>query len=146
MHWIKMKLTYLLTFFAITIYLSGCTSTNALNAIPEKTNSAHQECGMYHLHKGMPIQQNLDRLITLGWLTTEQADRAASANVQIGDPECVAYAAYGLFISSYKVSTDLAKNEIARELTYRCENSEAPCPGVKVKLSYGKVVGLESIE
>ena len=111
----------------------------------ETNEAAYRECGIYRLHKGMQIQQNIDRLVALGKLTPEQALRASKAEVHPGDPECLAYAAYGLDRKEISVTKNLDSLVIGKQATYVCAESDVPCPGVKVEFSDGKVTAVNPI-
>lgn len=112
----------------------------------QTNEAAYSECGIYRLSKGMPIQHNLDRLIALGMLSPEQALRASKVEVRPGDPECLAYAAYGLKRKTIGVTRNLDGLVIGKQATYVCADSDVPCPGVKVEFSDGRVTAVTPIQ
>jgi len=112
----------------------------------KKSEGTYKECAMTWLKKDMFMAQNMDRLITLGYLTKEQAIRAAKSEVRVGDPECLAFAAFGLTRGS-KLSfvNDSNKNLLERELNYSCKESNATCPGVSITIENGVVSSVYSL-
>jgi hypothetical protein len=102
-------------------------------------------CGMVWLDKQHFIQHNLDLLVQEGYLTAQQAYRAREHDVRPGDPECLAYAAYGLRQSKVTEVHDAHKRLTSIAIDYRCELSPIPCPGVMVQIIDGRVTGLSAL-
>ncbi|MCC2960537.1 hypothetical protein LK540_08835 [Massilia sp. IC2-278] len=136
-----------ITFIAISIVaLTACSSLKQSayqSGWNNDTNeAAYRECGMYRIAKGMPVQQNLDRLVALGKLSPEQASRASKADVRPGDPECLAFAAYGLNRKEIGITKNSDGLVISKQATYACADSDVPCPGIQVEFSDGKVTAI----
>ncbi len=139
-----------------TLSLCVLTLLSACSVTPEsayesgwnlkKSEGTYKECAMTWLNKDMFMAQNMDRLIALGYLTKEQAIRAAKSEVRVGDPECLAFAAFGLTRGS-KLSfvNDINKNLLERKLNYSCEESNAKCPGVSITIKNGIVSSVSSL-
>ncbi|WP_124301739.1 hypothetical protein [Pseudomonas chlororaphis] len=112
-------------------YESGWTNSTNENA--------YATCGVYRVKKGMQDPSVMQRLVTSRALSIEQAQRAIRANVQAGDPECLAYAAYGLDRYKIIIQKNSKGEDIGKTAIYRCTQSDVPCPGVAVGFSDGKV-------
>lgn len=100
----------------------------------------HRQCGMVRFAKGTYIEHNLELLIDNGYLTQEQATRARNQDVRVGDPECVAYAAFGMSESLNTQSRDASKRLISVRMDFRCEMSPTTCPGQRIVVADGHVV------
>ena len=112
-------------------YESGWTSNT--------NEDAYAACGIYRIQKGFQDPAVLSQLVSSQRLTSEQAQRAAQRNVKVGDPECLAYAAYGLDRTKIVFHKNKAGEATAKSVTYLCSQSEVPCPGLTVTFSDGKV-------
>jgi hypothetical protein len=100
---------------------------------------AYATCGSFRIKKGFQNPAVINHLVASRLLTNEQAERAVQRNVQTGDPECLAYAAYGLDWHKIDIYKNKAGEVTAKAVTYLCSESEVPCPGLTVKFSDGKV-------
>ncbi|SEN75054.1 hypothetical protein [Pseudomonas sp. ok266] len=106
-----------------------------------KTNEeAYANCGSFRFNKGFQDPSVIQRLVESRQLTAEQAAQAVQRNVKVGDPECLAFAAYGLDVQRFDIYRNNAGETTARAVTYSCSQSDVPCPGLTVTFSDGKVV------
>ncbi|WP_146190900.1 hypothetical protein [Pectobacterium parmentieri] len=138
------KLFFLVTSFA---FLSGCSqSVYESGWNREISNQVFNECAKSSFKKGFYFNQNVDRLVPMGLLTQQEAERAKSHNVSIGDKECLAYAAYGFNPTKYFFKGYLDKRLVSRSIEYRCEKSEINCPGKLITITDGIVVGIDDIK
>lgn len=103
------------------------------------------QCGMVWLDKEHFIQHNLDFLVQEGYLTAQQAYRAREHDVRLGDPECLAYAAYGLWQSKVTEVHDAHKRLTSVAIDYRCELSPITCPSIRVQIIDGRVTALSAL-
>lgn len=134
----------------LCVVLIGCSSAQNKSVFQSgwnnETNEAvFIECGACRPSKGVYFQQNLDRLVGLGVLNAEQAMRAAKGDVLPGDPECLAYAALGYNRKGIGVKKNAEGIVIEKFVTYSCDDSDAPCPGIKVIFADGKVTSVSVI-
>ncbi|WP_085683135.1 MULTISPECIES: hypothetical protein [unclassified Pseudomonas] len=105
----------------------------------DTNEDAYAACGSFRVKKGFQDPSVMDRLVASHQLTSEQAARAIERSVQIGDPECLAYAAYGLDRHKISFYKNKAGELTAKSVTYLCSESDVPCPGLTVMFSDGKV-------
>lgn len=112
-------------------YDSGWTSNT--------NEDAYAACGSFRIKKGFQDPAVMNHLVASHQLTGEQAARAVQRNVQIGDPECLVFAAYGLDRHKISFYKNKAGEVTSKSVTYLCSQSEVPCPGLKVTFSDGKV-------
>ncbi|WP_338474327.1 hypothetical protein V3H56_05700 [Pseudomonas sp. MS646] len=112
----------------------------------ENTNEdAYSTCGRYRWDNKFKEPAVLQRLVASGTLTSSQAQRAEAQDVRVGDPECLAYAAYGLNrakISFYKNTKGQVTEKTA---TYLCFNNQPNCSGVRVHFADGKVSRISAV-
>jgi len=132
----------------VVMAVAACTPVAKRSVYPSgwsnfSSNETFRACAPYHLQKNMPIEHNLELLVTHGLLTQDQSQRVRIADVRVGDPECMVYAAYGLTTGSQTFFRG-TKNDglIQRSVAYWCANSEAPCPGVVVTIADGRVTNI----
>lgn len=127
---------------------AGCTpvakrSVYASGWSDYSSGVAFKACAPYHLQKNMPVEPNLELLVARGLLTADQAQRARVADVRMGDPECLVYAAYGLSTDTVTFfRRTINDGLIHKSVAYWCSNSEAPCPGVVVTIADGTVTNI----
>ena len=137
-----------LTLIACMVAVTGCTPVSKRSVYSsgwsdDRSGAMFRMCAPYHLQKNMPIEPNLELLVAHGLLTPDQAQRARNADVQVGDPECLAYAAYGLSTGPVTFLRRTNKDGVIyKDITYWCSNSQAPCPGVIVTVADGKVTNI----
>ncbi|KJN14595.1 hypothetical protein [Enterobacter sichuanensis] len=125
----------------------GCSSSaydSGWNS--DKSYNTFSECAKTSFSKGFYFPENADRLVSMGLLTKEEAAKAKLHSVSVGDKECLAYAAYGFTVAQYQFSTNTKKQLISRSVTYTCDKSFVECPGKKITIVDGRVVGIESIK
>ncbi len=115
-------------------YDSGWTSNT--------NEDAYAACGSFRIKKGFQDPAVMNHLLASNQLTREQAARAVQRNVQTGDPECLAFAAYGLDRHKVSFYKNKAGELTSKSVTYLCSESEVPCPGLTVTFSDGKVASI----
>jgi hypothetical protein len=103
------------------------------------TLASQTRCGVVRWDKGIFAPGNLDLLTSRGDLTQEQAQRAARQDVRPGDPECLAWAAFGLQQSQITTQIDARHRLLALQIDYRCGRSDVRCPGRRVSVVDGTV-------
>lgn len=106
---------------------------------------AQRQCGVVRLSKGVFVSQNLQLLVERHYLTREQAERVVVQNVLVGDPECVAYAAFGVWQAKNTQRTDRKKRLIQLEVDFSCQNSDVPCPGTRVQVIDGVITSISPL-
>lgn len=109
------------------------------------TLAAQKRCGVVRWDKGILAQPNLDLLVTHGYLTPEQASRAAQQDVRPGDPECLAWAAFGLQQTKVTMQTDGHGKLFTLTIDYRCVRSDVACPGRRVDVVDGVVTSVSPL-
>ena len=135
----------LITFLAACA-LAGCAGKQSAyeSGWNNETNEdAYVACAPYR-YQHREYQNVLDRVVAKGLLTGAQANRAMDMDVKIGDPECLAYAAYGAEI----LKTDFFKPKgllIKKAVTYDCREVSVPCPGLRVEFTDGKVTAIDKL-
>lgn len=137
MNKIILPLFFLLCGCANSAYDSGWNS--------KKSGEVFHECAMSSTAPGFFYNENVDRLVLMGLLTKDEANRAKKHDVKIGDKECLAYASYGFNPVQYKFSTDVNKHLVSRSLEYRCEKSPIECPGQVITIADGRVRGISPV-
>lgn len=133
--------------------MAGCSSTPNVDFneyygstwTNKASETTYTNCSVVWLNKDMMSSHNLQRLVENGKLTTEQAARAAKSFPKVGDPECMAYASYGLHRNTITLTRDKNKQLIRKGTTYLCENSNAPCTGIKVEIENGLISSVEPL-
>ncbi|MEY8711379.1 hypothetical protein [Mangrovibacter phragmitis] len=131
----------------VVFVVSGCASSayeSGWNA--EKTYDVFHECAQTSFSPGFYFPENADRLVSMNLLSKEEAAKAKSHNVSVGDRECVAYAAYGFNVSQYHFSTNTKKQLVSRSVSYTCDRTFVECPGKKITIADGKVISIENIQ
>jgi hypothetical protein len=139
-----------ITLLVCLVTILGCTPVAKRSTYPNgwsdySSGITFKMCARYHLGKDMPVEPNLDLLVSHGLLNEEQAERVRHADVRVDDPECAVYAAYGL--STGAVTFHNRPNQeglISKDVIYWCSNSQAPCPGVVVSIADGRVTGMRA--
>ncbi|SEN18547.1 hypothetical protein SAMN04487857_11193 [Pseudomonas sp. ok272] len=116
-------------------YESGWTSNT--------NEDAYATCGSYRVTKGFQNPDVMNQLVSTHQLTNEQGQRVEQHRVQIGDPECLAYAAYGMDRYKTVIRKNNAGETTTKSVTYLCNKSDVPCPGLTVTFSDGKVTSTE---
>ena len=127
--------------------LTACSTVQTKGAFKSgwtsrKNEAAFKMCALYRPKKGGPSPQDMDGLIAFGMLTEEQANRASKALVLPGDPECLAYAAYGHRRKDVGEIFDAKGVLLERYATYDCDDNDVACPGIRVDFADGKVVNV----
>lgn len=136
-------------FLVIPLILSGCTTSayeSGWNG--EQSYKIFHECAQSSTSKNIYIEQNVDRLVPMGLLTQQEADKAKSHLVSVGDKECLAYAAYGFKPSKYVFTFGPAPKKllISRTVEYRCQESKISCPGQAFKIADGQVIAITPLQ
>lgn len=103
---------------------------------------AYTNCAVFRLNKQIKDPAVLQHLVASGSLSKSQAQRALIQDVRVGDPECLAYAAYGLDRHKIAFYSNKKGQVTAKAVTYRCDQSEVVCPGLRVQFADGKVSGI----
>ncbi|MDR6957439.1 uncharacterized protein YwbE [Pseudomonas brassicacearum] len=138
-----MKILKNILVLALLSQVAACVSkpTSAYESgWTENTNEdAYNSCGRYRWDNKFKEPAVLQHLITSGALTSSQAQRAESQDVRVGDPECLAYAAYGLNRAKIGFQRNKEGQVTEKIATYLCFNSEKTCSGVRVHFADGKV-------
>ena len=112
----------------------------------DTNEAAYKACSVYRITKDLSNPSVLENLVSSRVLTNEQAQRAISGDVRVGDPECLAYAAYGLDRHKIGTQTNNKGQFITKTATYLCSQSNVPCPGLVVRFSDGKVTGTSVVD
>ena len=128
-----------LTVLSLSACASGPGSAYKDGWTETSSEHAYTECSVVHLAKGQLVPQNLDALVGNGMLTPAQAARVRAGTVRVGDPECLAYAAYGLQRAKITLTRDPSGKLLSKTVAYVCGDSDAPCPGVNVEFVDGRV-------
>lgn len=144
-------LRILLSLLALaSVLASGCAPYSSRSTYPsgwsnDTSERAYASCSVYHLRPDMPIEANLMLLVRTGRLTSEEANRVRDGRVRVGDSECAAFAAYGMDRSLNTFLTNKDHALVQREVTYRCWNSTAPCPGIVIQIVDGRVTDIHPL-
>lgn len=85
-------------------------------------------------------------LVSSGALTQDQGSRAIAREVQVGDPECMAYAAYGASLAKETLVMDAHKSLVTLRWDYTCQHSPVSCPGLVVVIADGKVSSIYPLQ
>ncbi|AZZ75289.1 hypothetical protein CCX46_09045 [Pseudomonas sp. RU47] len=105
----------------------------------DTNEDAYAACGSFRIKKGFQDPTVMEHLVASRQLSSEQASRAIQRDVRTGDPECLAYAAFGLDRHKISFYKNKAGELTAKSVTYQCSQSDVPCPGLKVVFTDGKV-------
>ncbi|MBP2856165.1 hypothetical protein J8657_00955 [Dickeya oryzae] len=133
------------TILSMVFIVTGCSSSaydSGWNS--DTTYNVFHECAKTSFAPGFYFPENADRLVAMKLLSKEEAEKAKSHNVSVGDKECVAYAAYGFNPARYTYVTNTKKQLISRDVSYTCDKSPVTCPGKTISIADGKVVGIET--
>lgn len=131
-----MKVKVLIAVFLI----SGCSNSayeSGWNS--DKSSSTFRECSLAGMNKGIFMNENVDRLVPMGLLNQQEADKAKQHMVSVGDKECAVYAAYGMWPAKYRFSSNTKKQLMTKEITYLCDQSPISCPGYSFVITDGRV-------
>ncbi len=139
-----MKMTISISLFVL---LTACITTPKsayesgwTNDISEKT---YTECAPVWLNNIL-IPERLDDLVRLGHLNNEEAKRAKLSEVRVGDPECMAYAANGLFRTEVTYRNNKEGQLTSKSFTYSCKNGPAKCPGTLITIVDAQVSNIST--
>lgn len=112
----------------------------------ENTNEdTYSSCGRYRWDNKFKEPAVLQNLVASGALTSSQAQRAEKQDVRIGDPECLAYAAYGLNRAKIGFQRNEKGQVTEKTATYLCFNSAPTCSGIRVHFADGKVSRISTV-
>lgn len=138
-----------LILISLSFIIGACSSTPKSayesgwdNEISENT---YKECSPVWLNKDMFVSKNLNRLVKLGYLNSNQAERVKENNIRVGDPECAAYAANGLIRSNVTITRNKNGQLTSKGFGYSCKNSQAKCPGVFITVSNGRITNIQPL-
>lgn len=113
-----------------------------------KSSQVQKQCGIW-LGPGIAEAETAARvssLVASGVLTQNQGSRVLAREVQVGDPECMAYAAYGASMAKETFINDAHRNLVTLEWNYTCQYSPVSCPGLVVVVTDGKVSAIHPLQ
>lgn len=113
-----------------------------------KSSQVQRQCGVW-LGPNFAKTETLARvtgLVSSGVLTKDQGSRVIANEIQVGDPECMAYAAYGASMAKESFVMDPHKNLVALQWDYTCQHSPVSCPGLVVVIADGKVSAIHPLQ
>jgi len=128
------------------LLISGCSNSayeSGWNS--DKSSQTFRECSLAGLNKNIFIDQNVDRLVPLGLLDQQEAEKAKRHEVSVGEKECAVYAAYGMWPAKYKFTSNTKKQLITKEITYLCDQSPIACPGYNFVITDGRVSSINRV-
>lgn len=131
----------LVTVVFAVITLNGCTSNPDANEYGQRhvtDDPSYVACSEYRSQKH-EYQPVLDKVVASGLLTPNEANRAMDRDVRVGDPKCLAYAAYGADVKGWDYGDNGAGKFAIKSVVYTCDWSDVPCPGIEIIFAGEKV-------
>ena len=106
-----------------------------------ESSIAQKQCGIWlgPNFAETETRAQVANLVSSGVLTQAQGRRVIAHDVRVGDPECMAYAAYGASLAKESFAMDSHKNLVTVEWDFTCQHSPVSCPGLVVVIADGKV-------
>ena len=142
----------LVTFMACVTLLCGCVSQRTRSHYPSgwnmmESSQIQKQCGIWQdsTLTELETREHVSDLVSSGVLTQDQGSRVLAHEVRVGDPECMAYAAYGASKAKETFINDVHKNLMILEWDYTCQHSPVSCPGLAVIIADGRVSSIHPL-
>lgn len=131
---------------AVAAALSSCAAVEKSAYSSGWNNTVSGEtftrCGRAVIGKGFRNPEVLSYLVETNTLTRDQADRATTADIRVGDPECQVYAAHGHYSGPSTFTQNKDSKLLQRDIVYKCESASVECPGMVYSIVDGRVTAI----